>query len=148
MRRISLTESKARMKYGKALGFWILVLSISCIGLLQYHRSINLKVLVEEPKPLSESTDSISNARRQEYYVRNCITERILGKVEMDLETVVPFEVSDENSPEIGEKRKSSFEEIFIKKLWIPPGGGANEKQASGNHISMLLWLPTVLDLK
>jgi|SRR6218665_2667223 len=139
MRRISQTESTARMKFRKATGFLILVLSITCLGLLQYHRRVNLSVSATEPEPHLESNNSISNARRQEYYVRHCITERILGKVEMGLDAVVPFEVSDETSPEIGENRKSSFEEIFIKKLWIPPGQGANEKQASGNAISMFL---------
>src|SRR6218665_1240609 len=139
------------MRYQKAPVFLILGLSISCIGLLQYHRSsrpIDVNVSATEPKPHSESTDSISNTRRQEHHVRHCISDRILGKAKVILDTNVPFEVSDETSPEIGENRKSSFEEIFIKKLWIPPGQGVNEKQASGNDISMFLGLPTVRVLK
>ena len=134
----TITESKARMKFRKVPSFLILILSLLCFGLLQYHRSIQTNVLAFEPKSHPESTGSISSERRQEYYVRHCITERILGKVEMEMETNVPFEVSYETSPEIGENRKSSFEEIFISKLWIPPEEEANEKQASGNDISML----------
>src|SRR6218665_3224633 len=139
------------MRYQKAPVFLILGLSISCIGLLQYHRSsrpIDVNVSATEPKPHSESTDSISNTRRQQYNVRHCISDRILGKAKVVLDTNVPFEVSDETSPEIGENRKASFEDIFKNKVWILPGEGVNEKQASGNDISMFLGLPTGRVLK
>ena len=133
------------MKYGKAPIFLILIISISCIGLLRYHFNIDLNALT----PYSELADRISNnAGRQEYYIRNCISNRILGKAGIVLDTVALFEVSDETSPEIGENRKASFQDIFKKKIWISPGEGDNEKQASGNDTSMLLGLPTVRVLK
>lgn len=101
----------AAMNYRKALVFFSLILSI-CI-LLQYYRKFNL-------------------TEKQGYYVRHCVTDRILGKVSAELQSV-PFEDSKETSPENGEQRRSSFENIFKNKVWVPQEERKSENQASGN---------------
>src|SRR6218665_1958892 len=119
------------MNYRKALVFFSLIL-LFCI-IHQYHRNFNLYFSAEEPKSHSWSIGRFSEAGGHGYYVRHCVTDRILGNVPSELQSI-PFKISEHNSSENPEERRSSFENIFKNKVWVPQQERKNENQASGNN--------------
>jgi len=121
-----------KMTYQKSLGFFVLIF-LFC-GILFYHRNLETEHSAKEPKSHLDRLSKAGEAERQGYYVRHCTTDYILGRTPRGLQAV-PFEVPSGTSPEIAENRKSSFEHIFINKVWIAEGERNKKNLASGKKV-------------
>lgn len=116
--------------YRKSFALLVFIV-LSFGGLLYYSLNLNTEQTVKDAETPSMLTDHFFYPGREGYYVRHCITYRILGKRPNKLQTI-PFEALEEISSESAEKRKSSFESVFKNKAWIPAKERKNDSRVSG----------------
>lgn len=112
----------------KVLGFFILIFLLC--GTLYYHRNFETEHW-RQPKSHLKRLSKAEETGSEDYYVRHCTTDSILGRTPIGLQTV-PFEVPSGSSPEIADNRKSSFEKIFQNQEWISENERNKTRQASG----------------